>query len=66
MSPCNSPEQVPITLGKFLRSLATDTKLTIEDVGCAHAQQVIWQLFNAVEKGFPASGDTDTAFLNGK
>ncbi|KAG5652319.1 hypothetical protein H0H81_005432 [Sphagnurus paluster] len=31
--------------------------------GCAHAQQMIWQLFNAVEKGFAASGDTDTAFL---
>ncbi|KAJ7103723.1 glycoside hydrolase family 95 protein [Mycena epipterygia] len=46
VSPCNSPEQVPITLG------------------CAHAQQLIWQLFNAVEKGFPASGDTDTAFLD--
>lgn len=45
VSPCNSPEQVPITLG------------------CAHAQQLIWQLFNAVEKGFAASGDTDTAFL---
>ncbi|KAI0079139.1 hypothetical protein K474DRAFT_1705823 [Panus rudis PR-1116 ss-1] len=44
--PCNSPEQVPITLG------------------CAHAQQLIWQLFNAVEKGFAASGDSDTAFLD--
>ncbi|KAJ7220491.1 glycoside hydrolase family 95 protein [Mycena pura] len=32
-------------------------------LGCAHAQQLIWQLFNAVEKGFAASGDTDTAFL---
>ncbi|KAH9950824.1 glycoside hydrolase family 95 protein [Amylocystis lapponica] len=31
--------------------------------GCAHAQQLIWQLFNAVEKGFSASGDSDTAFL---
>ncbi|KAF8908099.1 glycoside hydrolase family 95 protein [Gymnopilus junonius] len=31
--------------------------------GCAHAQQTIWQLFNAVEKGFEASGDNDTAFL---
>ncbi|KAF7303769.1 Glycoside hydrolase family 95 protein [Mycena indigotica] len=31
--------------------------------GCAHAQQLIWQLFNSVEKGFAASGDTDTAFL---
>jgi alpha-L-fucosidase 2 len=45
VNPCNSPEQVPITLG------------------CAHAQQLIWQLFNAIEKGFEASGDTDTAFL---
>ncbi|KAG6864486.1 hypothetical protein C0991_009194, partial [Blastosporella zonata] len=45
VSPCNSPEQTPITFG------------------CAHAQQLIWQLFNAVEKGFEASGDTDTAFL---
>lgn len=32
--------------------------------GCAHAQQIIWQLFNAIEKGFAASGDTDTTFLN--
>ncbi|KAJ7054060.1 glycoside hydrolase family 95 protein [Mycena amicta] len=32
-------------------------------LGCAHAQQLIWQLFNTVEKGFAASGDTDTAFL---
>ncbi|OSD05704.1 glycoside hydrolase family 95 protein [Trametes coccinea BRFM310] len=45
VSPCNSPEQVPITMG------------------CAHAQQVIWQLFNAIEKGYPSSGDDDTAFL---
>ncbi|KZT25594.1 glycoside hydrolase family 95 protein [Neolentinus lepideus HHB14362 ss-1] len=30
---------------------------------CSHAQQVIWQLFNAVEKGFNVSGDTDVAFL---
>ncbi|KAH9475954.1 putative alpha-fucosidase A [Psilocybe cubensis] len=33
-------------------------------LGCAHAQQIIWQLFNAVEKGFAASGDTDTQFLD--
>ncbi|EGO19842.1 glycoside hydrolase family 95 protein [Serpula lacrymans var. lacrymans S7.9] len=31
--------------------------------GCAHAQQLIWQLFNAVEKGYEAAGDTDTAFI---
>jgi len=33
--------------------------------GCAHAQQMVWQLFNAVEKGFAVSGDTDAAFLEG-
>lgn len=48
VSPCNSPEQSPITLG------------------CAHAQQVIWQLFNAVEKGADAAGENDQNFLNGK
>ncbi|KAF7968852.1 hypothetical protein HWV62_29164 [Athelia sp. TMB] len=31
--------------------------------GCAHAQQLIWQLFNTIEKGFQAAEDTDTAFL---
>ncbi|GJE92362.1 glycoside hydrolase family 95 protein [Phanerochaete sordida] len=31
--------------------------------GCAHAQELIWQLFNAVEKGYPASGDSDEAFF---
>lgn len=45
-APCNSPEQVPITLG------------------CAHAQQLIWQLFNTIENGFEAAGDTDVAFLD--
>ncbi|KAG6877340.1 hypothetical protein C0993_008477 [Termitomyces sp. T159_Od127] len=35
----------------------------VNPTGCAHAQQLIWQLFNAVEKGFDTSGDTDTAFL---
>ena len=34
-------------------------------IGCAHAQQVIWQLFNALEKGFPFSGDDDTEFMDG-
>ncbi|KAF5366281.1 hypothetical protein D9758_005662 [Tetrapyrgos nigripes] len=32
-------------------------------LGCAHAQQMIWQMFNSVEKGFAASGDMDKAFL---
>ncbi|KAI5826666.1 glycoside hydrolase family 95 protein [Schizophyllum commune Tattone D] len=32
-------------------------------LGCAHAQQLIWQLFNAVDKGFEASGDQEADFL---
>jgi hypothetical protein len=28
-------------------------------------QQIIWQLFNAVKKGFAASGNTNKAFLAG-
>ncbi|KZV74234.1 glycoside hydrolase family 95 protein [Peniophora sp. CONT] len=32
--------------------------------GCAHSQQLIWQLLNAADKGFAASGDQDTAFID--
>ncbi|KAG9087835.1 hypothetical protein FS749_002610 [Ceratobasidium sp. UAMH 11750] len=32
-------------------------------LGCSHSQQLIWQLFEAVEKGFAMSGDSDKAFL---
>ena len=38
-------------------------RLSLTLIGCAHAQQLIWQLLNSVEKGFEASGDTDTDFL---
>ncbi|QRV78536.1 glycoside hydrolase family 95 protein [Ceratobasidium sp. AG-Ba] len=30
---------------------------------CANSQQLVWQLFEAVEKGFDASGDTNKTFL---
>ena len=43
-----------------------DCNFLTSDIGCAHAQQLIWQLFNAVEKGFTESGDTDVAFLSGE
>ncbi|KEP50433.1 glycoside hydrolase family 95 protein [Rhizoctonia solani 123E] len=36
---------------------------SITTFGCSHSQQLIWQLFEAVEKGFSASGDNDTRFL---
>jgi alpha-L-fucosidase 2 len=32
--------------------------------GCAHQQQIIWQLFNAVLKGYKAAGETDKEFVN--
>lgn len=32
--------------------------------GCSIAQQLYWMLFSAIQKGFAASGDTDTSFLN--
>ncbi|PPR00630.1 hypothetical protein CVT24_005476 [Panaeolus cyanescens] len=32
-------------------------------LGCANSQQVIWQVFNAVEKGAEIAGETDMAFL---
>lgn len=47
-------------------SLSLSLSLCGSFIACAHAQQLIWQLFNAVEKGFNASGDTDTAFLEGE
>ncbi|PPQ70422.1 hypothetical protein CVT24_013172 [Panaeolus cyanescens] len=31
--------------------------------GCAHAQQMIWQLFNTIEKGAAIAGDRDSAFI---
>jgi alpha-L-fucosidase 2 len=49
--PCNSPEQVPITMGKTLRCGLK----TLADIleGCTHQQTLLWQLFNAVEKVRP-------------
>lgn len=52
---------------------SNDTELTIVPCNspeqpqitysCAHFQQAIWQVFNSIEKGFEAAGDTDTMFL---
>lgn len=67
VSPCNSPEQRPITFGEgftlAIRGL-TERALWLT-LGCAHSQQLIWELFGIIEKGFAASGDRDTAFLEG-
>uniref|UniRef100_D8QJY6 Glycoside hydrolase family 95 protein n=1 Tax=Schizophyllum commune (strain H4-8 / FGSC 9210) TaxID=578458 RepID=D8QJY6_SCHCM len=32
--------------------------------GCAHSQQLLWQLFIAAEKGYEAAGDNDGDFLD--
>ncbi|KAF7792686.1 hypothetical protein EIP86_003784 [Pleurotus ostreatoroseus] len=63
VNPCNSPEQAPITFGPHMFHFETGIVSPFVLSGCAHSQQLIWQLFNAIEKGFDASGDTDTAFL---
>ena len=63
-APCNSPEQTPITFGTSSYSRALHNVLNDEDLGCAHAQQLIWQLFNTIEKGYAAAGDIDTEFLD--
>ena len=31
--------------------------------GCSHSQQIIWQVFSAIEKGASAAGETDSDFL---
>jgi hypothetical protein len=46
-----------------LECTTTKSKLERGEGILCTAQQLIWQLFNAVEKGFAASGDTDKAFL---
>lgn len=33
--------------------------------GCTHYQQLIWELFNAVEKASKIVGETDQTFLSG-
>lgn len=66
VSPCNSPEQAPITFGAVFPLSRVSTCANAELSACAHAQQLIWQLFNTIEKGFEAAGDTDTAFLQGE
>lgn len=63
--PCNSPEQRPITFGASSRGTSGKTRVADHKAGCAHSQQLIWQLFNAIEKGFTAAGDSDIDFLSG-
>ncbi|EJD54534.1 glycoside hydrolase family 95 protein [Auricularia subglabra TFB-10046 SS5] len=45
--PCNSPEN----------------GIVGPTYGCAHFQQLIWELFHNIQKGFKLSGDADQSFL---
>ncbi|KAG9125867.1 hypothetical protein FRC07_005832 [Ceratobasidium sp. 392] len=49
--------------GTFVTAPCNSPEQSIITLGCSHSQQLVWQLFESVEKGFSASGDTDKAFL---
>lgn len=44
-------------------TLAFLTANKLKTFGCSQSQQVIWELFDHVLKGWEASGDTDECFL---
>ncbi|KDN36266.1 hypothetical protein RSAG8_10954, partial [Rhizoctonia solani AG-8 WAC10335] len=50
--------------GTLVTAPCNSPEQAIVTLGCSHSQQLVWQLFEAVEKGFGASGDNDTAFLH--
>ncbi|KAJ1300892.1 hypothetical protein OPQ81_003318 [Rhizoctonia solani] len=50
--------------GSLVTAPCNSPEQAIVTLGCSHSQQLVWQLFEAVEKGFSASGDNDTAFLH--
>ncbi|CAE6531228.1 unnamed protein product [Rhizoctonia solani] len=50
--------------GTLVTAPCNSPEQAIVTLGCSHSQQLVWQLFEAVEKGFSASSDTDTAFLH--
>ncbi|CAE6505192.1 unnamed protein product, partial [Rhizoctonia solani] len=50
--------------GTLVTAPCNSPEQAIVTLGCSHSQQLVWQLFEAVEKGFSASGDNDTPFLH--
>ncbi|QRW13118.1 glycoside hydrolase family 95 protein [Ceratobasidium sp. AG-Ba] len=52
--------------GTLVTAPCNSPEQAITTLGCSHSQQLIWQLFEAVEKGFSVSGDPDVNFLAGK
>lgn len=61
VNPCNSPEHGPTVSHPFPRSKQARA-LTAQTFGCTHYQQLIWEVFDHVLRGWDASGDTDTDF----
>ncbi|KAG9100496.1 hypothetical protein FRC06_004095 [Ceratobasidium sp. 370] len=49
--------------GTLVTAPCNSPEQAVITLACAHSQQLVWQLFESVEKGFAASGDTDKAFL---
>ncbi|KAJ1300550.1 hypothetical protein OPQ81_002204 [Rhizoctonia solani] len=50
--------------GTLVTAPCNSPEQTVVTLGCSHSQQLIWQLFESVEKGFSASNDDDTDFLH--
>ncbi|CAE6497238.1 unnamed protein product [Rhizoctonia solani] len=50
--------------GALVTAPCNSPEQAIVTFGCSHSQQLIWQLFEAVEKAFGVAGDNDTAFLH--
>ena len=51
--------------GSLVVNPCNSPEQTPTSFGCAHYQQLIWELFNAVEKASPFVGETDQVFLSG-
>ncbi|KAG9098203.1 hypothetical protein FRC06_006651 [Ceratobasidium sp. 370] len=49
--------------GTLVTAPCNSPEQAVITLACAHSQQLIFQLFEAIEKGFDASGDDDKAFL---
>ncbi|KAG8789221.1 hypothetical protein FRC12_013755 [Ceratobasidium sp. 428] len=56
-------EDIHFKDGTFVTAPCNSPEQDIITFGCANSQQLVWQLFEAVEKGFGASGDTNRTFL---
>jgi alpha-L-fucosidase 2 len=51
--------------GSLVVNPCNSPEQTPTSFGCTHYQQLIWELFNAVEKASTFVGETDQAFLSG-